>query len=555
MVKKVAAEAKLSKAQLATSLRAVVDTATIYQERIAELELSLEDRGWQRMMLEGDKEFSREGLQSIADLCTLFYLKNPLINRAVEVQRSYVFGRGVSVSAKDPDINAVIQAFWDDPKNKAELTSPQSMGLKETDLMCDANVFIVLFTNALTGHVRVRSFPFGEIPDIICDPDDYKSPWFYKRVWNKRVFDMDTGEYKLSLQTAYYPDYRYRGVVPSKIGKKPVIDARVIHVKVGMLSRMKFGVPELYAALDWARAVTSDLERYATIKLALARFALSLTVRGGQEARNAAKLRLQTTLGVEDGRGETNPPPVAGSAFISTEGGAKLDVIRTAGAQPSPDEGRRLWLMVCAATGIPETILTGDSDVGNYATAKTLDRPTELKMSDRQHLWEGVFRDLMDFVMMASARAAGGALAGKVKVGKNPISDEPMLEWANDDDATVSVAFPEILEHDPELRIKAIVSAATLDGKQPARTIPDRVLCRIILETLDVDDVDEALELMFPNGAETLPFGAVGAPQPQQLGPDGTPIPSTDPFAAQPMAAALAELRSSLAVIAHKNGA
>ena len=43
------------------------------------------------------------------------------------------------------------------------------------------------------------------------------------------------------------------------------------------------------------------------------------------------------------------------------------------------------------------TILSGDLDQGNLATAKTLDRPTELAMMDRQQLWADIFQRLINY--------------------------------------------------------------------------------------------------------------------------------------------------------------
>jgi hypothetical protein len=60
--------------------------------------------------------------------------------------------------------------------------------------------------------------------------------------------------------------------------------------------------------------------------------------------------------------------------------------------------------MVAAATGMPEFFF-GDANVGNHATAKTLDRPTELKFLDRQTLWADIHQDILQYVIDQSALA------------------------------------------------------------------------------------------------------------------------------------------------------
>ena len=53
------------------------------KERLAELELALEDRGWKRQLALANIEFSRYGIQQIILISRLYFIKNPLINRGV----------------------------------------------------------------------------------------------------------------------------------------------------------------------------------------------------------------------------------------------------------------------------------------------------------------------------------------------------------------------------------------------------------------------------------------------------------------------------------------
>lgn len=517
-----------TKAILARAVGEYADSQTLLVERIAELELALEDVGWTRTAMIGDREFTRQALRTISRNCRIAYLKNPLINRAIETTRFYVFGHAVSIQAQDPDINAVVQAWLDDPRNKVEFTSGETMGLKEVDIEVDGNVFLALFTNPSTGYVTIRSFPFDEIEEIITNPEDRKEHWFYKRVWNKRTVDMASGIDTVAVQTTYYPCIDYDPVGADRVdaigGKKVEWDTPVLHVKVGGTSDMLWGVPEVYSAIDWARAVTRDLETYATMKMALARFALSLTVKGGKTARDAAKSKLATTFASTAIAGgfDTNPPPVTGSAFIASEGGTKLDVIRTAGAQPNPEEGRALRLMVSAATGIPETILMGNADVGNRATAQTLDRPTELKMRDRQSLWAAVLRRIIGYLLRKAVDSPSGPLTGKGTVAENPITGLNELVWGDETDTTITIDFPDIVEHDTATAVKAIVDAATLAGQFSKDTLPDREVSRALMQALNWEDVDSKLEDLYPEGENTPPVGNFQqqpAPMPMPGGP------------------------------------
>jgi hypothetical protein len=518
-----------TKRDLVIQNRALVETATMFEERIAELEFALEDQGWRTLGSNIDRDFSRAALRLIARLCRINYLKNPLINHAVEVQRHYVFGRPVSITAKDETINEVVQGFLDDPKNKAEFTDPRTMAMKEVDLLVNGNLFFPLFTNDSTGSVRMRSISFDEVTDIITDPEDAKTPQYYKREWTEHALNLVSGELDVKKQVAYYPDWRHdpaEGATrPQKIGAVEVKwESPVMHVKTGGLSDMVWGVPEIYPAIDWARAVKQDMEDYATIKRALARYALSLTVKGGAQARAAAKTKLATTFAVAGtGEPERNPPAVAGSTFIQTEGGAKIEAMNKTGATVPPDEGRRLWLMVGAGVGLPETILSGDAEVGNLATAKTLDRPTELKMTERQTFWKGVIGDILDYVVAESVEAPSGLLHGMAKIDADPLTQEPTVIWNDENtDDDIDIQFPDVIEHDPETKIQALVNAATLMGKAPANTIPDMAVSKMLMQLLGFDDVDALLDQLYPDGEDTPATGNLGTPV--LLGPDGMPL-------------------------------
>lgn len=536
-----------TRATLATENSQLLETVELFVERLAELELALEDTDWIRMTVDGSTEFSNAGLAKIIQLARLAYLKNPLINRAVSVQAHYVFGQGLSVEATPDDVDPVVQAWWDHPKNQVELTSHQARTMKEITLQLESNLFLVLFTNSSTGRVIVRKIPVDEIlaGDIICNPDDRKEPWFYKRVWTQRTFQVATGDTSVSTMTAYYPDIRYRPLAterPDSIGGHPVHwDQPVKHVKVGGLDDMRFGVPEVYSALDWAKAVTKDLERYATLRASLARFAWYMAQKS-TKGIDAAKKKLGTTLGSGGTGIEENPPPVTGAMFIGLDG-TKPEPIRTAGMTPSPDDGRRLGLMVAAGTGIPETMLFGDADVGNLATSKTLDRPTELKMLDRQTLWADIFKDLLGYVVEQAADRVNGPLSGVVDVEHDEDDEAIVRLRAGDDLVSYEVTFPEILERSAAERVDAIVSAVTLDGKTPAHTIDPRTAVGLLLRALSLDDIDEILDEIVPEGTTWEDLRPEPASPP--TGQPGRPA-MVDPSQQDQVAEALRDVRAAI---------
>jgi len=450
-------------------------------ESIAELELAIEDVGWTRVggTTGEENEFSREFLGRIAHLSRIMFLKNPLINRGVSVKRNYVWGQGISIKAKDDEIDKVIQQFMNDRKNLVELTGHSAQILKEADLECDGNVFLVMFTDT-KGNVKLRSIPFSQTTSIICNPEDAKDPWFYRRDW----IDNKGNEHK-----ALYPAWTYLPNSKPKTKDEVKIewDAPVMHVKIGGFSDWKFGIGDVYSAIDWARAYKEFLEDWATITRAYARFAWQATTVGGAKGIAAVKSKLDA------GSISTSykPSPAVASTVIASEGNS-MTPIRTAGATTTPEDGRRIFLMVSAAFGLPETFF-GDASVGSLATAQSLDRPTELLMIDRQMLWEAVFKDILNYVLLKS-----NVIAGKATL--IPVTDSiPQIDWNESDyEDVVQIRFPEIIEGDKAVNVEAI-SKANATG-----LLDVEVLQRMLLAALGETDIDQAMDKLNPEEPENL---------------------------------------------------
>jgi hypothetical protein len=554
-----------------TALRETVsgqeETIAYLRENLAELELALDDVGWLRMGLDSSKEFSREGLRKINALARIFWLKNPLVKRAVLIQTQYVFGQGVNIEAKHDKIDEVVQAFLDDKKNQAELTSHQSYSTKEMELQIFANLFFVFFVNNSTGRVRVRSINPDEIEDIVYNPDDGKDPWYYKRTWTRKGLNASTGQWEIKTEHRYYPDWRYNpaGGHPAIIGGiKVEVDSPVYHVAVNKLSDMKFGVSEVYAAIDWAKAYKGFLEDWASIVKAYARFAWEVRAPGGSAQVQAIKDKFNTGV-TSSSATETNPPPLVGASFISGKNGPQLAPVRTAGATTAAEDGRRLLLMVAAATGIYEHYF-GDPSTGNLATAKSMERPMELMFRDRQQLWKDVLHDIIEFVIDQAVKAPSGKLNGLGRVDQDEDGEEVIVmndDTDNEDedlrgkpiDRHVDINFPDLLEKDIVARVDAIVKATTLAGGSPAGTIPDiKYVTRLLLVALGEENVDEILAKMFPEGWEAEWDEKYGKQPVPQFGDGQVPGEDGEGGADEPkrmFAEAVKQLREAVSRLAH----
>lgn len=464
----------------------------LLQERIAELELALDDVGYERIGDSNfDKQFTKASIDKIAAMARVYWLKNPLIKRAVATQANYVFGQGVDVVAADEDVQTVVDAFMEDSKNRTELTGEQAMLTKETELQVTANLFFTFFTDPLNGATRVRTIPLSEITRIIYNPDDSKEPWYYYRQWQQ---PKEPGSQKYEMHQAMYPDINYmpKGGLPKHFNGIEVMALNpVYHVKTNCLSDMEYGVSEIYAAIDWAKAYKDFLEDWYTIVKSLSKFAWKATSKSGATGMAQAKQVLEGAINGGSNPMNSDLPGQAAQVWMSSDN-FDLAPMPKSGATVAVDDGRRALLMVCAATGIYEHYF-GDPSTGNLATAKAMEQPMLLMFQERQELWTDVFNTILGYVINQSALKPGGKLRGVMSFNDYGESYVDM----GDTDRSVDVKFPPILQEDVNERIDAIVKSVTLSGQTPANTIDLKTATTQMLTALgeDTDIVDK----LFPD--------------------------------------------------------
>ncbi len=398
-------------------------------ERLWELELALEDRGWVRELTLSNFEFSLFGIHRIIALCRLYNIKNPLVRRGIQVHGFYVFGRGVTISSDDDDTNQVLQEFFTNPRNASEL-GHRALVQKVASVWTDGNLYSIFFRDKLTGELLMRSLDPIEIVEIVSDPDDSSMERFIHRRWMSQDFDAATGVHTPKPAEAWYPALRYEpepGDRPEMINNVPVHwDAPVLHLKVGGQPKWQMGVPLAYPAIDYARAVKKLIDNWCSIQEAMARFSWQVETQGGLPAIANLKQTFATTLAIGDGTMyEQNPPPTTAAAWISGPGN-KLQMSKTSGMIDGPEVGRRVAHLVYMVFGFPETFFA-DASVGSLATAESLDRPTELMILEAQELW----REWAQTIAVAVIDSSDAAPKGKIREARarqdKPASKAPSL--------------------------------------------------------------------------------------------------------------------------------
>lgn len=479
--------------ELQAQLGAEREMNDLLVEALSDLEIAAEDRGWRAIAMELDREFSRDGLVSVIRNCSVMAIASPMIKRGLLLRTGYVWGNGVTVSARagagaDQDVNAVIQAFWDDESNQKALTSPHAQQALERKLGTQGNLVLTFFPDPLTGRVQVRTTPFEEIVDVIANPDDRDDVWFIYRTYTVAVLERGySGSVRRRNETrrVLHPMISHWPATRDKtIDGLPVLwDQPMLHVKVNEPDHAKWGIPDAYAALPWARAYEGFLTDWAKLVKALSKFAWRLT---GDKASKVSKAAATMAAGLPRPGSGAYPDTGPVGQVAAGGPGVSLEAIPKTGATIDSGSGRPLAAMVASALGVSVVDLLADPGVtGARAVAETLDKPVVLEMNGRRGVWTTVLQTVLGYVIDQSVKAPRGSLRGSI--ARDPRTGKETITLAGDVERSVVVDWPDLTEMDPLKLVEAIVAADSTGKMPPVET------ARLLMTALGVKDVDELL--------------------------------------------------------------
>lgn len=534
------------------------------QGSMGQLELDLQNVDWRREINLSSLEFSRWGIQQIILISRLYYIKNPLIRRLVDVDAAYVMGKYFIAASEDEDLNDAIQEYL--KLNQVEFGhSAMVENQKRTNY--DGNLFFIFFPETQeTGLCPTRQVDATEIQDLITNPDDVTEEWYYRRTWSIREFLAVEGRTVTKSQEAWYPSVFLKQAVEapgSAIVKAEKIngydvhwESPIMHAKFGAAGRWTFGCPRVYPALDWAKADRRYLEACATLAASHAQIALTISTKGGQQALAGIKQQLETTVGPTTQVFDTNPTAVNASVFAAGPG-TTLSTFDTRGKGLDPVEHRQYAVMAAICLGVPPTWV-GDMETSNLATATTLDRPTEAGFENKQESWRELMIAILLYAMNVQLRAVKGKLrealeARKIDVKQVRLVEKPRMYLPQTGkavyiteaqrkapkkptDLEITVQFPPIREGDLPALIGALVEAITLNGFEAGNGIDVKEGIKAALALVNSFsqteiDVEEVIEKMYPDAEyKTLidRTKVMQAEQEQALAPPPDPMASPD---------------------------
>lgn len=494
-------------AELTVQVAALTDQLEVVTEAAIDAQrmLDAEDRGWLTVGGSQGEVIDRDAIMSVAAVAQVHAIADPLIKRAVNLRVAYLGAPSMAArSDGDQDVNAVIQAFLDDEANAQVISDAQAAAKREIARETGGNTFHALPTSPLTGRVQIRTVPAREITSIVTNPEDAVDVWLYRREWTATVLEQGhTGLTRSRRETrrAYYPDVRHRPATrPRTIDGLPVHwDTPIIHTRVNTPEGSQWGVPDVLAALPWAKGYKAALEDWARHNKALAAIAYKASVKG---RRGAAAVRDRMPTG-----------DTVGGTVVHGEGQV-FEAVSKSGAALDSSAAKPLAGMVASSMDVPLTMLLSDpGTTGARAVAETLDRPLELAILARRAVDTTFLTTVLRHVIREAVRAPRGPLRGTVT--RDPDTGREIVTLTSGQEYGISVDWPDL----STLTLDTLVDAlAKVDGMD---VVDPLVLARLVLVALGVDNVDEELEKVTDDDGHFVPPSARTALAAQSAGYDG----------------------------------
>lgn len=392
-------------------------------------------------------------------------------------------------TASDP-IRDILKSFWDDPDNQLAFTTHKSMQQMLDDILTDGEKFYSCFEGTAEPYVKVSEIPVEEITQIIYDPDNRLKPVFYKRQFQKQIYDGTAEMYKPDGNpiTRYYYDYRIKEEDKADLLKRIRVpkskidpDATIRHEMINEIwtKSGKRGISELYASREWFRVFREFMEGRAAINTAAQSISFSRKIKGSPSAvaRFSNKLGgLSVGDSPDNAASEVRKltKPLAGAVYDSNEA-VDLEWMKTdTGAQNAKEDARLLLMSAGAGVGTMAHYF-GEGGDANLATAQSMELPMVKSYEDWQQFIEDFFLGWFKYVLSVangdSETAAEDAEAAIGRVGFTfpPIISQDVVKYTTSWSQIVRDIAPNnmVVKKEAIRSVLAVMQVPNIDGLMP----------------------------------------------------------------------------------------
>lgn len=349
------------------------------------------------------------------------YRTNPMARAIVDTYTSFCVGdKGVSCQVTNPEVRAVVDGFWTDPRNN--LAAIQELFLRDQLLM--GETLLELMQGKQSGVVRFSPIDTTGVTDVTLEKGNPLWP-------DQVVIGQDTDREK-RLRVARVDDstgLRDGEALWWTPFKTLVADTR--------------SMPFMMPILDWLDSYDTVLSNLID-RTALARYLVwTVKVNGGQDQVDEF-IRQRGGVHV----------PRSGSVEVHNDGVEWKAQTAQTGSYEDTNAARNVLTLIAGGSGLAKTWLAEPEDA-NRATSLTMAEPVRRRVQGVQKLWLGYQTELVRFAVdraVAAKRLPATVEATDPKTGQT--YEIPAAQC-------VTVTGPEIAAADSQITAQVLLNLST----------------------------------------------------------------------------------------------
>lgn len=127
--------------------------------------------GYRRQTTSGLRDFTLIDPEQVLQIVWVLWQSNPIVKRASQIKRDYILGRGVYPQTKDPDLQEILDAFWD----VNDLDERQKEFVLQMFLFGEQ--IYPVFIRKTDGRVKLGYIDPAEVEVVITDPENAMEMW------------------------------------------------------------------------------------------------------------------------------------------------------------------------------------------------------------------------------------------------------------------------------------------------------------------------------------------------------------------------------------------
>jgi hypothetical protein len=362
------------------SLREAIDQTDLQaanQDRLVEAAgytVDPDEDDWRKLTGDVKRDLAPMTQARMQKLAVYLWETNLLANRLIELPVAYLLAEGVSLQVKDPEAQAVVDAFWRDPINNMK----RKLKKKVRELLLFGEQAWPAFINEMNGHVRLGYLDPALIETVVMDPDNREQPigivTTKDKKGNARRFQVILNGTESDLFTQRTREIR-----------KTFNDGSIFYNSINDLSNGTRGRSMLLSQIDWLDAYDNYLFGELDRSTFLRAFMWDVTLNGATE--DQIKTRAKQVRA-----------PAPNSVRVHNEGEIWKAVTPDLQAGDSETNAKLFRNHMMGGATIPEHWYGGASDV-NRATGESMSEPTFKVFSSLQDDLSGILEDLAIFAI------------------------------------------------------------------------------------------------------------------------------------------------------------